>query len=135
MKVDLLAEPERPGHVRLLFTNDTAGTQWLARPSAVIGRRPQGGFLEFDPPARYTGIRVKRGPYTEEELVAVRPGEQVGSDEVRIADYYRLPDAPEIRVRYSAGHPLRGTAQAGGPFERVESGWTTVRLPTSVGQA
>jgi hypothetical protein len=135
VKVDLLDVPERPGHVRVLFTNDTAAIQWLARPRAVVGRRPQGGFLEFDPPARYTGIRVKRGPYTEEELIALQPGEQVTSDEVRIADFYRLPDLPEIRVRYATGHPLRGLSQAGGPFERVESGWTTVRLPLSVGQA
>ena len=128
MQVEIATSQAKAGFVTLLFTNDATTAQWLARPRAVLGDQPEGGFLEFEPPVSYIGLRAKRGPYGEEELVAVQPGESIESDVIELARYYRVPDAADVRVRYASSHPLSGVAVAGGPFERLESDWVTVAL-------
>lgn len=128
MRVDVAPAPEKAGFIRVVFSNETDVEQWLARPRAVVGDEPESGFLEFDPPARYIGLRAKRGPYGEEELVAVPPGGAVESDLIELAEYYRIPQASEICVRYVSSHPLAGITAAAGPFERLESDWVTVPL-------
>jgi hypothetical protein len=128
VQVEIAPVPEKAGHIRLVFTNESGAVQWLARPRAVVGEKPESGFLEFDQPARYVGLRAKRGPYIEEELVAVPPGDAVQSDLIHLTDYYRLPEASEVRVRYASSHPLPGLSAAAGPFDRLESAWVTVTL-------
>jgi hypothetical protein len=113
--------------VRFRFIGDTSTPQWLARPRSFVGRRPDGDYLEFDPPVDYLGIEVKRRPYREHEMLPVEPGATVESDDVDLSELYELPEGTDVRVRYVGYHPLAGPEAGGGPFEPVFSEWVTLQ--------
>jgi hypothetical protein len=126
MRAEILPVAGTRGRIRLRFTGDGRESQWLARARAFLGRRPDGDYLEFDPPADFLGIEVKRRPYQETDLVQLGAGSSVETDEVDLSDLYELPGDVGIRVRYVGYHPLAGPTVGGGPFEPVVSEWVTL---------
>jgi len=123
MRAELVPVAGAQGHVRVRFTGDVSERQWLARPRTFLGRRPDGDYLEFDPPADYLGIEVKRRPYREQELIPIEKDASVESNDVDLTGLYELPADGHVRVRYVGYHPLAGPAAGGGPFEPVVSDW------------
>ena len=128
MKIDV-ERLSGPGWlVMIRCTSNKDRVEWVAKPRIFLHGGPDGNYLEFEPSVRYRGIIVKRRPYREEELIAVGIGESLESPPVDLADYYRLPQAGSVRVRYVGRHPLAGLEQAGGPFSPVESDWTDLSV-------
>ena len=127
MRAELRAVPGGPAQVVVLFVSESGG-EWLATPRAFVDSYSDGDYFEFDPVAPYLDIVVKRGPYDPDELFEVSADEPVESRSVELRTLYELPDSGTVRVRYSAGHPLGGPAEGGGPFLEVTSEWLTVHL-------
>lgn len=108
------------GVLRVRFTNDADLPQWLAKPRALLGHQPDGGFLLVKPGAAYKGRVLKRLPYVEDELQRLDPGESVESESFDVKDWYAV-DQTIMLVRYCAAHPLAGMSQVQGPLTKVES--------------
>lgn len=131
MHAEIIRDGEH-GWMHVRFTNDTNQPQFLAKPRALLGEEPDGGFLQIQPSGNYRGRIVKRLPYVAEELLKVEPGESVNSDKFHVEAWYRFPTTKELLVRYHASHPLDGMSQVNGPLTLVESEPVEVDASTSL---
>ena len=109
--------------VKLTFTNHAENTKYLAKPMIGLGSKLEGDFFIFNPAATYTGITVKRKPYSMDEMVPIEPSASISTD-IDLEQYYDLPDSNEIKVRYIAEHPVIG--DTGTYVLSVSSDWLTL---------
>ena len=123
MKVEL--STNRPGahQIIITFVNDDSDTAYVAKARAFL-TAPDGDYLEFDPPAPYLGVTMKRKPYAADELVAIGPGESASAT-LDVTTLYDVSTGPRAsRVRYCASQPLAGTEL----MSWIESDWIELFL-------
>lgn len=66
-----------------------------------------GNYFEFNKPVSFLGPQVKRPPYSEKELITLKPEETIITDRFRLDDFYDLSSTElPFQVRYKASTTL-----------------------------
>jgi hypothetical protein len=61
-----------------------------------------GNYFEFNKPASFIGPQIKRPPYLGEELITLKPEENIVTDRFRLDDFYDLSPTLPFQARYKA---------------------------------
>lgn len=128
--VEILAGSTPESRITVRFSNRSdRPIRLIAELSSeeTVGARD---LFEFEPPAAYIGMLVKRTPYEDDDLIILEPGTQVESPEIDLADSYDLSDRAPFAVRYAHKHPLLGVD---GPLFEVASEFVKLGLTEHAG--